>query len=181
MNRTREQWNSLFESRTEELPPEEFLVKYKNLLRGPRVLDLACGDGRNSFYLAELGFQVCALDFSEVALNKIDTKGYKNIKTLAGDLERVDSIKNIENFDTILINHFIPLEEVFLSLMDKLNNNGRVFLTAFNGDGENSSFYPNLSSSEVHHLLPKGEIIVDELYSNSWGDFRGIIIKRRQI
>ncbi len=66
MKRSQEEWDALFKKRIELLPPEDFLVEYQNLLKGPRVLDLACGDGRNAFYLAELGFQVCAVDFSEV-------------------------------------------------------------------------------------------------------------------
>jgi tellurite methyltransferase len=33
-----------------------------------RALDIACGKGRNSLYLAELGFEVVAMDISAVAL-----------------------------------------------------------------------------------------------------------------
>ena len=35
-----------------------------------RALDLACGEGRNAIWLAERGWSVEALDFSEVALDK---------------------------------------------------------------------------------------------------------------
>src|SRR5680860_1021428 len=35
-----------------------------------RALDLAAGEGRNAIWLAERGWQVDALDFSEVALSK---------------------------------------------------------------------------------------------------------------
>jgi 2-polyprenyl-3-methyl-5-hydroxy-6-metoxy-1,4-benzoquinol methylase len=38
-----------------------------SLPRG-RALDLACGKGRNSLYLAECGFKVVAMDISSVAL-----------------------------------------------------------------------------------------------------------------
>jgi len=181
MSRTREQWDNFFESRTEELPPEDFLVEYRNLLSGPRVLDLACGDGRNSFYLAELGFQVCAIDFSEVALKKVDAKGYSNIKTVAGDLSKTETIEMLSGFDSILINHFLPSEKVLACLMAKLNSNGRIFLTAFDGERGGSPACPSLSSSETYKLLPEGEIIINRTYSNSWGDFRGIIIERRNI
>lgn len=35
-----------------------------------RALDLACGEGRNAIWLAEHGWQVTAVDFSEVALER---------------------------------------------------------------------------------------------------------------
>lgn len=35
-----------------------------------RALDLACGEGRNAIWLAERGWQVTAVDFSEVALER---------------------------------------------------------------------------------------------------------------
>ncbi len=35
-----------------------------------RVLDLACGEGRNAIWLAERGFEVTAVDFSAVAIER---------------------------------------------------------------------------------------------------------------
>ena len=35
-----------------------------------RALDLACGEGRNARWLAERGWQVTAMDFSPVAIEK---------------------------------------------------------------------------------------------------------------
>ena len=37
---------------------------------GPRALDLGCGSGANAIFLAEHGFDVTGIDFSEVALRK---------------------------------------------------------------------------------------------------------------
>jgi tellurite methyltransferase len=42
------------------------------LPKGAKILDVGCGDGRHSLYLATLGFQVDAFDISESAINKID-------------------------------------------------------------------------------------------------------------
>jgi 2-polyprenyl-3-methyl-5-hydroxy-6-metoxy-1,4-benzoquinol methylase len=39
-----------------------------------RALDIACGKGRNSLYLAELGFEVAAMDISTVALDEARTR-----------------------------------------------------------------------------------------------------------
>lgn len=42
------------------------------LPKGAKILDVGCGDGRHSLYLATLGFQVDSFDISESAINKID-------------------------------------------------------------------------------------------------------------
>lgn len=48
--------------------PNRFLVEVASGLAPGRALDLACGVGRNAVWLAERGWQVIAVDFSDVAL-----------------------------------------------------------------------------------------------------------------
>src|SRR5579884_2142408 len=50
--------------------PNRFLVAETVGLGPGRALDLACGEGRNAVWLAERGWQVTGVDFSEVALEK---------------------------------------------------------------------------------------------------------------
>jgi tellurite methyltransferase len=55
--------------------PAEWLVEHRSLLEalptGGRALDVACGDGRNARYLAELGFDVDAVDISDVLVERL--------------------------------------------------------------------------------------------------------------
>ena len=54
-----------------------------------KILDVGCGDGRHSLYLASLGFQVDAFDISENAISKIDylkEKNNLNISTYVCDV-----------------------------------------------------------------------------------------------
>lgn len=50
--------------------PNRFLVAEVLGLRPGRALDLACGEGRNTVWLAEQGWRVTGVDFSGVALAK---------------------------------------------------------------------------------------------------------------
>ena len=50
--------------------PNRFLVAETDALAPGRALDLACGEGRNAVWLAERGWHVTGVDFSEVALEK---------------------------------------------------------------------------------------------------------------
>src|SRR5690349_6278647 len=50
--------------------PNRFLVSEAGGLPPGRALDLACGEGRNAIWLAEQGFDVTGVDFSDVALDR---------------------------------------------------------------------------------------------------------------
>lgn len=50
--------------------PNRFLVRETEGLAPGRALDLACGEGRNALWLAARGWQVTAVDFSAVALDR---------------------------------------------------------------------------------------------------------------
>ncbi len=58
--------------------PNQFIETECADLTPGRAVDLACGEGRNAIWLASLGWDVTAVDFSQVALDKG--------RTLAGDL-----------------------------------------------------------------------------------------------
>lgn len=68
----REDWNARYAG-TELLwtaePNRLFAAEVESLAPG-RALDLACGEGRNAVWLAGRGWDVTAVDFSDVALGK---------------------------------------------------------------------------------------------------------------
>ena len=68
----REDWNARYAG-TELLwtaqPNRLFAAEVEGLPPG-RALDVACGEGRNAVWLAERGWRVTAIDFSDVALAK---------------------------------------------------------------------------------------------------------------
>ncbi|WAL45798.1 SAM-dependent methyltransferase [Rhodococcus pyridinivorans] len=51
-------------------PPNPVIVEHVASLPHGRALDLGCGEGRHSLWLATRGWEVVGIDFSEVALDK---------------------------------------------------------------------------------------------------------------
>ena len=71
----RERWNERYAGgELEAFPdaPVESLFAHHDLLTGGgRALDVACGDGRNALYLAQLGYMVDAIDVSDVVIGAL--------------------------------------------------------------------------------------------------------------
>lgn len=70
-----EWWNKFYVNKDKKVPffnniPDENLSSYfnRNLLKGERALDIGCGNGRNSTYIASQGFHVKGIDFSKNAI-----------------------------------------------------------------------------------------------------------------
>ena len=68
----REDWNARYAG--QELlwtaEPNRLFAAEVGELEPGRALDVACGEGRNAVWLAERGWEVTAVDFSDVALGK---------------------------------------------------------------------------------------------------------------
>lgn len=86
----KEKWNKKYEETPRLLQQRDAspkLIEALKYVKGINALEIACGAGRNSIYLASNDFEVLALDISEVAIKTLEERGFKNIKTKAVDLE----------------------------------------------------------------------------------------------
>ena len=71
----KEKWDKKYIAKAELLKPREasaVLKKYALVGGGKKALDLACGAGRNSCYLAQVGYVVDSVDIAEVALDTLE-------------------------------------------------------------------------------------------------------------
>ena len=90
--------------------PADWLVQHRKLLPAGRALDLACGHGRNSIYLAQEGFHVEAWDRDAEGIDALRVRssslGLNNITTRLVDLERDPEIP-AASFDLITVFYYL--------------------------------------------------------------------------
>ena len=126
----RQHWNLRYAAATLEARPSAWVVEHENLIRPPqanlRALDLACGTGQNSVYLARLGYRVDAWDISDVALERL-----RAVLAAAGEALEVtpqwadldDSSIQPATYDLVLDANFLQ-RRLFRSMAEALRPGG---------------------------------------------------------
>jgi len=113
MESDRIKWNLRFASDDSYLGerPSPFLLReierIRQLAPGKRALDIACGEGRNSVFLALNGYEVTALDISDVGLAKAARQAEENAFVIDFQQVDLDSYQFTEKFDLIIIFNFL--------------------------------------------------------------------------
>jgi len=118
----RDKWNQRYRdgAYVARKHPSALLVEWLPKLASgggtPRALDIACGSGRNSVYLARQGWHVCAVDISEVALAQLAATAEQeslDIRCIQRDLEagepRVEDLAADGPFDLGLVIRYTNL------------------------------------------------------------------------
>jgi 2-polyprenyl-3-methyl-5-hydroxy-6-metoxy-1,4-benzoquinol methylase len=163
--RDSEWWNDFYSDKDKPVPffkniPDENLVSYfdEGILKTGKALDIGCGKGRNSFYIAQMGFEVDAVDFSKTSID------------LAKEIAKEQSIKvnfinqSIFDFENILssydfiydsgcLHHIKPhRRNQYLKIISKyLKQDGYFAMICFNLDGgENISDYDVYRDKSMH-------------------------------
>ena len=156
-------WNARFKERKlhimmHERRLEQDLVYFP--VRG-KILDLACGDGRNAIYLARLGYEILAVDFCEEALKRLSYFAKQEslkIETKLVDLSKDESFIHFNKFEAIIINHYRLKPQLYIHLMNYLNKNGILWI---NGFSEVPNDNPHITESD---LLKESDFICLDSY-----------------
>ena len=70
--------------------PSTFASYVSDLIKkGESILELGCGNGRDSFYFAKKGFHVFAIDQSKIVINRIKKKNI-NPKFICKDIQEIE-------------------------------------------------------------------------------------------
>jgi len=134
--------------------PSSLLIDWLGGRLPGKVLDLACGTGRNAFYLAEKGYDVTAIDISPVAIERAEKMAREkglNIHWVIADL---DDYAIPGHYDLIIVNFFHLSKGMVPAIISALNSGGILLC-------ENHMLSPEATDDEarIHrfHLKP-GEL-----------------------
>ena len=135
--------------------PSTIVEKYAPIVAKGRALDIACGVGRNSIYLASVGYVVDAIDISAVALQELTQHLEKitDISKVHTKLIDIDSYTPVEDsYELIVMINFLD-RELIPKLAKALKIGGVLIIETYIYDEQNQK-----SHSNPDFLLQKGEL-----------------------
>jgi len=149
------------------LKPDDLVVNLiKYLPSSAKVLDLGCGEGRNSFFLARNNFNVTAIDISKEGIKKLKEFAKKEKLKIKAEVSDVKSyLQDCERFDAIIVMYvlqFIDEKNIFKvikNIQSKTKPSGLNVIAAFVAQTPKQK-KKHLSKGE--YLFDKGEL--KELY-----------------
>lgn len=134
---SRNKWNLKHQSRIsqkEEWSPNERLMNNSYHLEGGVALDLACGLGANSFYLADLHYEVHALDISDVAIQYVKDEAKKRLLPIYPHLCDLIDWGNLDlpanTYDLVVITYYLD-RSLFPFVKSIIKDNGYFFMETF--------------------------------------------------
>lgn len=122
------------------------------------ILDLGAGEGRNSVFLAKLGFMVTAVDINKTALDKIRKASDGNDLDIQCELIDIAGYDISEEYDAVISTaalYFIAasdLTKVIRNIQTHTKNNGINLLTLFSTDD------PGVSETPYYYFFSENEL-----------------------
>ena len=146
----KQRWNERYLDNPMPTTVSPLLEKYINHVNIGQAIDIACGTGRNSHFLADLGFCVDAVDISDYALDKV--KNSATINKIDADLDKYNLASN--KYDLIVNINFLN-RRLVSQMKEALHVGGVVIFETFivaHGDFQ-------MPTTNLDYLLRKNELL----------------------
>ncbi|BAF70069.1 class I SAM-dependent methyltransferase [Nitratiruptor sp. SB155-2] len=114
----KEKWNRKYLT-MQEPNINENVKQFYSLAKKGKALDIACGLGQNAKFLAQNGFEVDAVDISEVAIEKL--QNFSNIHTFCQDIDAFEFKK--EYYNLIVCTNFFD-RSIAHKIIESLKKDG---------------------------------------------------------
>ena len=141
-------WDEKYQDNPMPDEPIKLISDFSDLATGKQALDIACGMGRHSKYLASQGFEVDALDISSVAIAELQNIPSINAKEVDFDTYTLPK----EQYDLIVCTYFLE-RKLFPQMIEALKPEGIILMETFLHDPANER-----KASNPAFLLNKGEL-----------------------
>lgn len=141
-------WNEKYLDNKIPNEPISLVEEYAHFSKGKQALDLACGMGRHSKYLAKKGFHVDALDISSVAISQLED--IVNIHPKEVDFDTYTLKEN--SYDLIVCTYYLE-RKLFPQITAALKPSGIVIFETFLYNEENER-----APSNPDFILKEGEL-----------------------
>jgi len=136
-------------------PPSMFVKHYFDLAPKKSALDVACGGGRNTLFLQELGFKIDAIDISAIALAELAKNANENVALIEADLDEYEFKK--QKYGLIVMTNF--LDRALIKRLKEALVDGGIFIVETYVEDE-----LNEKDFNKNFMLYKGEL--KELFSD---------------
>ena len=154
----KQKWDTKYLQKSQLLNPRKpsiNLVNHLDKCVGKRALDLGCGAGRNTIYLAQNGFSVDALDIAQIALDALHVELQKQnltkyVNTKLSDLDNFEAQK--DSYDLALMCNFLD-RELIEEVKRTLSVDGIFIVETYMLDENNEK-----KDSNQNYLLKKDEL-----------------------
>ena len=155
----REKWNDRYARRVvaPELDPAPWLVENLRLARQGRALDLASGLGDQALYLAYQGWQVEAIDISEVGLARArqrERRAGLRVAWIVADLTTF--VLPSDRYDLITCFYYLQREGLAEQIGRALRPGGILIFETFTHD---QLAMPDSHIKNPEHTLQPGELL----------------------
>ena len=143
--------------------PSQWVVTHiKHIPEGGQVLDLACGSGRHTRYLLEIGFRVTAVDKDVSRITDLESNTRCCI--VRSDLENANPWPFVELFDGIVVTNYLH-RPLFKILTESLAVGGVLIYETFMSGNEQYGKPRNpdflLNRNELSDVFGKSLNVID--------------------
>lgn len=129
------------------------LVEYLNIAKDQKILDLACGKGRHSIFLNQLGYDVTGVDLSKQSIDTANTHSNDRLKFSVHDMRKPMKSK----FDLVLnmftsFGYFDTFEDDLMVIM--------AIKKSLKADGVGVIDFMNIDNV-INTLVPQNSVDID--------------------
>lgn len=92
-------------------PYKELVLFFDNLKEKGSVLDIGCGQGRDSIAIANLGYEVTGIDNSNLGIKQMLDRAEKEDLDITGIVSDIYEYDNYSNYDIVLLDSMFHFEK----------------------------------------------------------------------